>query len=86
MEIQVSVPRSIWYTIVTCAVLFVAMLIFCWYLTIQISRSRAYDLGRFDEAMANPARVYIQDGTPFVWYKGTYFKARLVRAKTFVVE
>lgn len=83
MENRVNISRSVFRAF--CAT-FIVMLIFCWWLTIQLSRSRAYDEGRRDEYTQNPARTYIEDGRPFVWHNGTYYKARRVGGKTFVAE
>ncbi len=46
---------------------------------------KCYELGRAWERNQNPAKMYIEDGTPFLWYKGTYYKVQYVRSKTFKV-
>lgn len=65
--------------------IFVALIVACWWLSMAAHGGKCYELGRAWERNQNPAKMYIEDGTPFLWYKGTYYKVQYVRSKTFKV-
>lgn len=79
-KIHLRLPRWAAWAI---AVGFALILIVCWVMSLALWGGFRYELGRTDEYLKNPARIYIEDGTPFVWYNGSYFKVQYVGKKTF---
>ena len=55
----------------------------CWWMSLSIHGGNCYELGKMFERSQNPARMYIEDGTPFVFYRGTYYKVKYIAPKTF---
>ena len=64
---------------------FIALIAVCWWLSLAAHGGNCYELGRAWERNKNPAKMYIEDGTPFLWYKGTYYKVQYVRPRIFRV-
>jgi hypothetical protein len=74
----------VWLISVVAAV-FIILLAVCWWLSLSTYGGNCYDLGKRMERSQNPAKQYIEDGTPFLWYKGTYYRVQYVRPKVFRV-
>ena len=77
-----NVPKWLAYVFL---ISFVVMTAICWRLSILIVANKSYDIGAFDERNKNPTKEYIESGSPFLWYKGTYYRVRNVGPKTFKV-
>ena len=56
-----------------------------WWLSLAVHGGNCYKLGERMEQVRNPARQFVEDGTPFLWYKGTYYRVQYVRPKMFRV-
>jgi hypothetical protein len=78
----VTIPAWLGYVV---AILMAVLITACWWLSLAAHGGNCYELGRAWERNQNPAKLYIEDGTPFLWYKGTYYKVQYVRPRVFRV-
>ena len=64
---------------------FIVLLTACWLMSLILHGGNCYEVGKIQERNHNPAKQYIEDGFPFLWYKGTYYRVQYLRPKTFRV-
>ena len=79
---KITVPVWLGYVI---SGIIICLIVACWWMSLSTYGGNCYDLGKRVERSQNPAKQYIEDGTPFLWYKGTYYRVQYVRPRMFRV-
>jgi hypothetical protein len=80
LMMHIFMPR--WLAIMTAAII-IMLVSACWWQSLKIRGDRYFEAGREVERMQNPVKQYVEDGIPYVWYKGTFYRVQYVAPKTF---